>query len=260
MSPTPTASAAEFTAKYVTPNVPPGAPVFSSTFFSPLLSTLLFPHHLSTSILTGILCALKRGDLVAPLFSHLVDVSGHDPIETFSAMRSAITTTMLFSGAPQVLPACLGLAGEMRGRGLEPDTSSDRGEVTAETLEVGRETHRDIYKASGNAEVFEMLGRHCGDVEYALVAIGFGLFMGGEGLRERELVLAAAIMAMGARRQAGSHLKACFGFGWTREEVQSVVDVVGRVAGWCGVQVGEVDVGLLEREAREALERQEKSS
>ncbi|KAF8545296.1 hypothetical protein BDD12DRAFT_905664 [Trichophaea hybrida] len=158
-------------------------------------------------------------------------------MEPFLAMRSAITTTVLFSGAPQVLPACLG------------------GEVMAETLSIGRETHADIYKASGNAEVFEMLRRYCGDVEYALIAIGFGLFMGGEGLRERELVLAAAIMAMGARRQAGSYLKACFGFGWTREEVQSVVDMVGRVAEWCRVQVGKVDVGLLEREAREALEK-----
>ena len=204
-------------------------------------------------------------------------MSGHDAAATFQAMRSAITTTVLFSGAPQVLPACLGLAGQMRARGLEPETSSDRyvhpisvflddvkcassGGVTEETLAIGRETHRDIYKASANAEVFEMLGRYCGDVEYALVAIGFGLFMGGEGLRERELVLAAAIMAMGARRQAGSHLKACFGFGWTGEEVQGVVDAVVKVAAWCGVDVRTVDVGLLERDAKEALARHEEST
>lgn len=37
-------------------------------------------------------------------------------------MRSVLNTTVLFSGASQVLPACLAFAGQMRLRGLVPDT------------------------------------------------------------------------------------------------------------------------------------------
>jgi hypothetical protein len=127
--------------------------------------------------------------------------------------------------------------------------------VTSSTLELGKETHADIYKASANPEVFEMLREYFGDVSYALIALGFGHMMGGPGLREKELVLAAAIMAMGARRQAVSHLKACFGFGWSLGVVGSVVTMVRALAEWTDVKLGEVDVDALEREAGKAMEK-----
>ena len=49
--------------------------------------------------------------------------------------------------------------------------------MTGQTLEWGRAAHRNIYKASANSEVFGMLAAYCADVEYALAAVGFGLFM-----------------------------------------------------------------------------------
>lgn len=73
-----------------------------------------------------------RGDLTAPLFNHLVDELELDVQEVFAAMRSAISTTLMFSGAPQVVPACLGLSGSMEARGLMPEVS--RAKVLAPLL------------------------------------------------------------------------------------------------------------------------------
>ncbi|CCX30300.1 Similar to predicted protein [Nectria haematococca mpVI 77-13-4]; acc. no. XP_003040426 [Pyronema omphalodes CBS 100304] len=241
---------AAFLATYVTPNAPPNAPTFNP---SHLTLPSSFPYPLRISLYTAVFCALKRGDLVDSLFTYFVDSANNDATETFLAARSAITTTVLFSGAPQVLPASLALAGQARFRGLEVP-SNDRGHVTESTLQLGRETHTDIYKASANSAVFSMLGEFVGDVEYALVCMGFGLFMGGEGLKEKELVLAAAITAMGARRQAGSHLKACFGFGWGLEEVKAVVEMVEGMAEYLGVKgAAGYDVEKLQLEALATL-------
>jgi hypothetical protein len=118
--------AAAFNAKYVSTNVPPGAPLFDGSHFRKIISELSLEPSLATSVVTGVLCALKRGDLVAPLFTHLVDDAGRDPQEVFAAMRMAITTTLVFSGAPQVVPACLGLSGAMKARGLVPAESTER--------------------------------------------------------------------------------------------------------------------------------------
>ncbi|KAI5821437.1 hypothetical protein BZA77DRAFT_6359 [Pyronema omphalodes] len=241
---------AAFLATYVTPNAPPNAPSFNPSLLT-LPSTL--PYPLRISLYTAVFCALKRGDLVDSLFNHFVDLENHDATETFLAARSGITTTVLFSGAPQVLPASLALAGQAKFRGLKVP-SNDRGYVTGETLDIGRKTHADIYKASNNSAVFSMLGEFVGDVEYALVCMGFGLFMSGDGLKEKELVLAAAITAMGARRQAGSHLKACFGFGWGLEEVKAVVEMVEGMAEYLGVKgAGGYDVDKLQLEALATL-------
>jgi len=50
-----------------------------------------------------------------------------------------------------------------------------------------------------------MLGEYFGEVECGLIVVAFGLYMGGEGLKVKELMLAGAILAMGAKRQEGSH-------------------------------------------------------
>lgn len=78
----------------------------------------------------------------------------------------------------------------------------------------------------------------------------------GGSLSEEELVLAAAILAMGARRQAGSHLGACFGFGWFALQVRAVADAVQRLAAWCGPPptLPAPDVGALALEARRAMQ------
>lgn len=102
-----------------------------------------------------------------------------------------------------------------------------------------------------------MLGEYFGDVEYGLIAVAFGLYMGGEGLKEKELMLASAILAMGAKRQAGSHLKACFGFGWSGEEVGAAVGLVERTAEWCKSSVPKMDMKALESEAAEAMAKRE---
>jgi len=141
-----------------------------------------------------------------------------------------------------------------------------RAPLTAdEDLALGRSTQRDIYKASANTEVFQLLDAFFGDFNYLLTSIGFGYVMGRNNddevlaLREKEVVLAACIVALGATRQARSHLMACVGFGWGRGQVESVVGTVVELGGWLdgngewkGVKVA--DVGGLVVMAEKALE------
>jgi len=194
------------------------------------------------------------------------------------AMVMTVIRTLVLSGAPQAVPTFLRLAGEMR-RDVSihpsPRTSMSPRFLPAvivevakkpqewgdpphpSTLSLRRETHAEIYKASATPEVFQMLGEYFGDVKYGLIAVAFGLFMGGEGLKEKELMFASAILAMGAKREAGSHLKACFRFGWSGEEDGAAVELVERAEEWCQLTGPEMDIEAFEEVAKAMAKREQ---
>lgn len=66
----------------------------------------------------------------------------------------------------------------------------------------------------------------------------FGYLLGGsldvQTLEQTELTVAAAITAMGATRQARSHIKASLGVGNSIAAVQSMLDVANELVAWNG--------------------------
>ena len=63
---------------------------------------------------------MKRADLVPPLVQAKVEgyTSESDVLELFYEIRETINIIWLFVGIPQVIPACLGLAGYLQSRGV----------------------------------------------------------------------------------------------------------------------------------------------
>lgn len=74
---------------------------------------------------------------------------------------------------------------------------------------------------------------------------------------QSHLIIATAIMALGATRQTKSHLKATLGIGNTVESVQAVVDMVTKVTEWAIKPVASVDVNALAQEIQAALRAQQ---
>ena len=74
-------------------------------------------------------------------------------------------------------------------------------------------------------------------------------------LPESELILTAAIFAVGATRQASSHIKACIGFGIPEMHVVSVMQVAGKFAKWQGQgqTLPELNISGLAEAAKAAL-------
>ena len=75
--------------------------------------------------------------------------------------------------------------------------------------------------------------------------------------QESHLVVATAIMALGATRQTKSHIKATLGIGNTIQAVKAVVGVVSRIVDWADrPPVGPFDVDQLAGEIQSALKEQ----
>lgn len=92
----------------------------------------------------------------------------------------------------------------------------------------------------------------------------FGFLIGGsdqvQSLKLSEIILAGTICAMGATRQAKSHLKGSIGLGISVAAAEKVSKVAEQVAAWNGAKLpGKIDVLALAEEVRINLERLEKS-
>ena len=72
--------------------------------------------------------------------------------------------------------------------------------------------------------------------------------------QESHLIVAAAIMALGATRQTKSHIKATLGIGNSVQTVKAVVRAVSAIVEWADrPAVGPFDVDQLSVEIQEAL-------
>lgn len=71
---------------------------------------------------------------------------------------------------------------------------------------------------------------------------------------ESHLIVATAIMALGATRQTKSHIKATLGIGNSIDCVKAVVDVVTKIADWADrPKIGPFDIDQLAEEITMAL-------
>lgn len=176
-------------------------------------SSLCTDDTIATDVQAAMCCAIHRADLVPELFSAVLKgqdaLSETETTELFQTVQETINFIWPFVGVPQVIPACLDLAGYIRSKGLvrlETNrlrsvsrvlywnfyfldfgvyhalnpieltniSTPNRSDLGPEDVQLGSETRKAIYKASANSEVFEMLSNYYGDFAYALDTVGFG--------------------------------------------------------------------------------------
>ncbi|CAK7203397.1 hypothetical protein SEUCBS139899_006130 [Sporothrix eucalyptigena] len=260
----------KFLAIYVNTNTAPGAVAYDEAFLlNDLLEGLVrsdeqaFANNIGLQVLFAMCCAMKRADLLPALFASVlrdqdVPTSETATLDLFYRTRETINIIWPFVGVPQIIPAALGLAGYLQSRNVSLKTNRRRPDVNADDVALGKVTRVDIYKASANSEVFSMLDTYHGDLAYALNAVGFGYNMGrasklGVPLPDAELVLTSALIALNATRQAGSHVKACIGFGYSESSLRAVVDMADKLAQWLGLKMNPMDIGELACQARSNL-------
>ena len=77
-------------------------------------------------------------------------------------------------------------------------------------------------------------------------------------LKQTELIIAAAIIAMGATRQSRSHCKAAMQLGNSEEVVSSLLETARKVARWNGLALSDdIDVSSLGTELKTNLARED---
>ncbi|CZR55557.1 uncharacterized protein PAC_05445 [Phialocephala subalpina] len=219
---------------------------------------------LSYALISVMLCAQRRGDAVAPWFSDLVKTRGVEEAKNiFSIIREAIAVIYPFVGLPNCVPACLGLVGVLRGLGIDFDEDRRRADVQqGDYLVKGLDTRKKIYRGVGNPEVHWMLQKYFPDMTYATNTFIFGYLATGSldvfELRQTELIIAGAILAMGATRQARSHCKASMQVGNSEKVVAALVEAARRIACWNMQELSEdIVVSNLAQELKDNLAKEE---
>jgi tRNA A37 threonylcarbamoyltransferase TsaD len=65
------------------------------------------------------------------------------------------------------------------------------------------------------------------------------------------MILTSSLIAVGATRQAGSHIKACVAFGYPVDSLKAVVEAADKLAQWVGIQFPlSMNIERLAQEAR----------
>ncbi|TVY58572.1 hypothetical protein LCER1_G000208 [Lachnellula cervina] len=233
----------DFNTAYIAANVSQDAAPYDSALFTGFKDQLesADPEYLSpfSHALLGVMfCAQRRGDLVGPWFREVVAKDKTtDPKKFFTIIREAIAVVYPFVGLPNCVPACFGLVGVLREMGIDVDEDRRRPDVKqGDFLAKGLETRQKIYRGVGNPEVHWMLKRYFPDMTYATDTFIFGYLATGSldifELKQTELIIAAAILAMGATRQSRSHCKASMQLGNSEVVVSALVDTARKIGDW----------------------------
>ncbi|PVH79623.1 hypothetical protein DL98DRAFT_631100 [Cadophora sp. DSE1049] len=232
-----------FKSKYTTANLPEGASQYDPALFAQLFAKLQqaapseSPDFIA-ALLSAMLCAQRRGDIVPTLFQEWTSKKTDAETEkTFIVIREAIGLIYAFVGLPNCIPACLGLVGELHSRNIQIVEGRRRSDIEKKDwFESGRDTRLNIYNGVGNPEVHCMITTYFPDMAYINDVAVFGYLINGsldiQTLENSELIVAGAITAMGATRQARSHCKASIGVGNPVALVSKVVEVASEIAAW----------------------------
>jgi hypothetical protein len=138
--------------------------------------------------------------------------------------------------------------------------------ITEEDIAKGEALRHRVYSGVGNSEIFSLmsqyftdlcmtcptLGQSNDDTELAPVTCsttvtwGYLIAKANEQVfaeNHSHLILTAAITALGAARQARSHVKATIGLGNDIKTVKSVANAVQKIAEWGGrhIQIPDID-------------------
>lgn len=139
----------------------------------------------------------------------------------------AITLVIPFVGLPNVMPAIFGLINELKSQGIESlfidyDGTGDRGDIRDQDYTAkGSQTSASIYRGVGNSDVQEMVRQYFP-----------GICMTVYELKHAELLVTAAIAALGATRQASSHFKGSMQLGNSVTALRVLLTAVSEIADW----------------------------
>ncbi|KAL3476547.1 hypothetical protein BJX99DRAFT_258292 [Aspergillus californicus] len=243
--------------KYVSTNVKPDSPPYSKEFFLGLNSELGSRQpelkSYSYTIIAAACCAVGRADIVGRFFDDITAHAEPEQSETiFLRLREAITIIFPYLGLPTCIPACYGMIGVIQRKGQEyASTRVLRAKTISEDdVRKGVELRAKIYKGVGNSEIFGLMDRYFTDLfqTSTVVTWGYLIAKANEEVFQPEqshLIVASAIMALGATRQSKSHIKATLGMGNSVDCVKAVVAVLSRIAEWAGRPIAALDVDEL---------------
>ncbi|KAJ9487812.1 hypothetical protein VN97_g5478 [Penicillium thymicola] len=247
----------EWDKKYVSTNLKPGAALYNEDFFlgitSELTSTQPELSSYAYAIIAAACCAVGRADVVGRFFDDITATSDPEESEAiFLRLREAITIIFPYLGMPTCIPACYGMIGVIQRKGREyASTRVLRSKIiTEEDVEKGAGLRARIYKGVGNSEIFGLMDRYFTDLfnTSTVVTWGYLIARANEEVFEPEqshLVVASAIIALGATRQSRSHIKATLGMGNSVDCVKAVASVLTRIAEWAGRPIASLDVDEL---------------
>ncbi|KAI1776937.1 hypothetical protein F4818DRAFT_363565 [Hypoxylon cercidicola] len=252
-------------AKYVSTNRRPGSSPYDRNFFLALNTELVASHpELQTNgyAIIAVACiAVGRADIVGRFFDDITATA--TPIEseqTFLHLREAITISFPYLGMPTCIPACYGMIGVVQRKGSKYASTRvlRSSTITEEDVRKGQELRARIYKGVGNSEIFGLMDTYFTDLFTCSTVVTWGYLISKTNEevftpQASHLIIAAAIMALGATRQTKSHIKATLGIGNSVGCVKTVVGVVTKIAEWAGRPIAAVDVDDLAGQIREAL-------
>ncbi|KAL4884951.1 hypothetical protein BJY04DRAFT_214834 [Aspergillus karnatakaensis] len=231
----------DFADRYTKANLAADAAGFEPDRFRAIINRLeaLKPSEkpgYATGLVSAILCAMRRGDIVAELVRNATGNETPGKFEEIlTVIRECLTLVVPFAGLPNCMPAVFGLVAEIRARGVDVEEGPQRPGFSERAYHpIGLDTSKAIYRGVGNSDVAAMVGQYFPEIS--------------------ELVVASAIIALGAVRQAQSHCKGAMQLGNSVEVVELVVQVTEELAGWNGDSVPQrLDVPALAQELEKTL-------
>ncbi|KAJ9602188.1 hypothetical protein H2200_013308 [Cladophialophora chaetospira] len=252
--------------KYVSTNLKPGSKPYSKDLFISLNSSLVSAQptlkDLGYTLIAAACCAVGRADVVGRFFDDLTaDATPEESEQVFLRVREAITIIFPYLGMPTCIPACYGMIGVVQRKGKEYASTKvlRKPTITEEDVKNGTELRAKIYAGVGNADIFTLMDQYFKDLfqTSTVVTWGYLIAKANEEVfqpKESHLIVATAILALGATRQTKSHIKATLGIGNSIDCVKAVVDVVTKIAEWAQrPQIGPFDVDGLAKEIQTAL-------
>ncbi|KAL2826238.1 hypothetical protein BDW59DRAFT_161075 [Aspergillus cavernicola] len=259
--------ATDFSTKYTDANIAQDAAQYDPGLFQRLyekLSKALHSDTLAIALIASILCAQARGDTAVRVFRDVTkDKSETEVRAIFTAVREAVTLAVPFVGLPNCMPACFGLVNELKGRGIEEVPAPRRANFgDFDYTKHGEESVSTIYRGVGNSEVRQMIQQYFPEMSYYGRTTVWGYLVGSSPvfeLKDAEILVAASITALGATRQARSHVKCAISVGNTMEVVTAVIETAREVGAWNRRSLsGEIDVRQLAEELERNLAKETK--
>ncbi|KAJ5174161.1 uncharacterized protein N7482_000038 [Penicillium canariense] len=250
----------EWDKTYVSTNVKPGARPYDRGLFLKLNDELfrLQPElqTLSHAIIAAACCAVGRADVVGRFFDDITtDASPEYSENIFLCLREAITIIFPYLGMPTCIPACYGMVGVVQRKG--PEYASTRvlrkDTIGEDDVHRGRVLRDRIYSGVGNSQIFGLMDQYFTDLFTCSTVVTWGYLIAKANEEvfqpnESHLIIVTAIAALGATRQARSHIKATLGIQNTVDSVKAVLQTVMKISEWADRPIHPVDVdGLAEQ-------------
>lgn len=226
---------------------------------------------------------MGRADVVGKYFDdRTANSTPEESEQIFLRLREAVTIIFPYLGMPTCIPACYGMIGVVQRKGQQYASTKvlRKKTITEEDVQKGTDLRAKIYSGVGNSDIFNLMDKYftdlckfspqlhlkagcpfsdagCTVTTSTVVTWGYLIAKANEEVfqpQESHLIVATAIMALGATRQTKSHIKATLGIGNSVACVKSVVGVVTRIAEWADrPRIGPFDVDQLAGEIQRSL-------